>query len=138
MNCPLARRKSSPNLKGELKWLSRKLQVKEAAKKLPYLNKSYCSQIEYVPSRYGYDAPGESKRIGYFPKKQKKKKFVGHKKRKIWQNKAFRNGNQSYKSKQFVRKRNNFGNKDRIEAFKRKYGQEPKCPKGKPLSSYIC
>ncbi|KAI4313054.1 hypothetical protein MLD38_037831 [Melastoma candidum] len=36
------------------------LQVKEAAKKLPYLNKSCCSQIEYVPGRYGCDTRNTS------------------------------------------------------------------------------
>ncbi|KAI4371558.1 hypothetical protein MLD38_019778 [Melastoma candidum] len=117
------------------------LQVKEAAKKLPYLNKSCCSQIEYVPGRYGCDTrstPEDSLKRRNFPRKRK---FVGYNKKKVWPKKDVhrkQRGGPAYKPRRFVRRRDNLKDKDRIDAFKRKHGREPKCPKGKPLSSCDC
>lgn len=56
-----------------------KLQVRQDAKRLPYMNKSYCSQIEYFPRRYGYQSDSSRNRnlgIGY---SSKGKKFKGYK-----------------------------------------------------------
>ncbi|WCJ29624.1 Capsid protein [Euphorbia peplus] len=47
------------------------LQVRQDAKRLPYLNKSCCSQIEYVPGRYGCSSGSEEKpRTNYSSRKK--------------------------------------------------------------------
>ncbi|XP_050207606.1 uncharacterized protein LOC126657031 [Mercurialis annua] len=92
-------------------------------------------QIEYVPGRYGCSSGTEEKpRTGY---SSKKKSFKGYRKRRI-SRKDREDKRKSDRPGRFIRKRNNLRDKDRIDAFKKKYGKEPKCPKGKPLSNCSC